>query len=131
MSQDRPRDRLGRPLPENADASLIVPGVALDEEISDNEAWRAAMSYLDAGMPFHAHEVFELQWRNAAVADRAAWKALAQWGAALTHDARGNPVGAATVAKRALATLNAATHVPAVIEIALVRESCERLSAAS
>ena len=45
-------------------------------------------AYLDRGMPFHAHETFELRWRVAPDADRAAWRALAQWGAALTHAAQ-------------------------------------------
>jgi hypothetical protein len=128
VSPERQRDQLGRPLPDGADPSLIVPSVSLESELSDDEAWAAAMDYLDSGMPFHAHEVFELRWRSAPDADRNAWQALAQWGAALTHEARGNSTGAVRVAKRALATLDSAPCVPATVDVAMVRESCRRLS---
>lgn len=128
MTRERQRDRLGRPLPDDADASIVVAGVPLRAELSDEDAWVEAMSYVDAGLPFHAHEVFELRWRLAPDNDRAAWQSLAQWGAALTHEARGNPLGAVRVATRALATLDGAVHVPTCIDVALVRDSCARLS---
>lgn len=128
MSPERQRDRLGRPLPAGADDSVVVAGVPNRSELSDEDAWTEAMSYLDAGMPFHAHEVFELRWRLAPGNDRDAWQALAQWGAALTHEARGNQVGAVRVALRAKATLDSAAHVPACIDITLVRDSCTRLA---
>lgn len=128
MSPDRHRDALGRPLPRDADPALIVAGVPLRSELSDEDAWTEAAAYLDAGMPFHAHEVFELRWRLAPQSDRDAWQALAQWGAALTHEARGNRLGARRVAARATANLDAAPHVPACIDAVLVRESCAHLS---
>ena len=129
MSPERPRDILGRPLPLDSDPTAAVPSVPPRENLSDAEAWAEAMAYLDAGMPFHAHEIFELRWRLAPDVDRAAWQALAQWGAALTHEARGNPLGAARVAVRALSNLDGAERVPASIDLAVVRPSCERLSA--
>jgi hypothetical protein len=103
---------------------LVVPGVPWVDGLTDDEAWRIAGDHLDAGRPFHAHEVFEMRWRQAPEADRAAWQALAQWAAALTHEARGNPVGARRLAQRAIDLLAEAPHVPAAVPVAAVRSSC-------
>jgi hypothetical protein len=65
------------------------------------------MDYLDQGLPFHAHEVLEQRWRCCPEDERGAWRALAQWAAAHTHQARGNQVGARRVAERALAGIDA------------------------
>lgn len=127
MSPERQRDALGRPLPADVDPALVVPGVPIHATLSDEEAWSEAAAYLESGQPFHAHEVFELRWRMALQADKAAWQALAQWGAALTHEARGNPRGASAVAARALANLDASEGIPTCIDASLVRESCARL----
>ena len=127
MSPERPRDALGRPLPDSAEPELAVPGVPVRATLTDDEAWAEAMAYLESGRPFHAHEVFELRWRLAPEPERPAWQALAQWGAALTHEARGNPRGASAVAARALANLDASEHIPSCVDTALVRESCARL----
>ncbi len=51
------------------------------------------------------HEVFEQRWRCCPEQERALWQALAQWGAAITHAARGNARGANQVGSRALAGL--------------------------
>ncbi|MHB1065926.1 MAG: DUF309 domain-containing protein [Candidatus Nanopelagicales bacterium] len=125
---ERARDRLGRPLPDGADPAAAVPPVRDDEAGSDDAAWQAAMDYLAEGLPFHAHEVFELRWRRADAADRDAWRALAQWGAALTHQARGNGVGAQRLARRAAETLDGSGRVPPCIDQGLVRRSCARLA---
>jgi len=96
---ERPRDALGRPLSDSAEGA--VPGVDLSPELSSVDALTAAGAYLLQDKPFHAHEVFELRWRTAPASERALWRALAQWGAALTHDRRGNPVGAQRLMHRA------------------------------
>jgi predicted metal-dependent hydrolase len=128
MSSTRGRDRLGRPLPADADPSLVVASVPLRDDITDDEAWREACDYLDRDLPFHAHETFELRWRIAPEQDRAAWRALAQWGAALTHEARGNVIGSRRIAARALDTLADAPHVPDVVELDTVVASLTRLA---
>ena len=124
MSGERARDALGRPLPRDADPDLIVPSVPALVALSDVDAWALAMAYLDRALPFHAHEVFELRWRQCPEGERMAWRALAQWGAALTHAARGNPVGAREVARRALVNLDEAGMVPECVDVARVRASC-------
>jgi hypothetical protein len=127
----RPRDALGRPLPHDADPALVCPTVPARDDRTDDEAWHSALAYLADGLPFHAHEVFEMRWRAAPGEDRLAWQALAQWGAALTHSARGNHVGARRIAERCLVNLDESQHVPAIIDVDLVRSSCATLIAAT
>jgi uncharacterized protein len=124
---DRLRDRLGRPLSPGADPALAAPPVIDPAGQDDAAVWRIALDYLDRGLPFHAHEVFELRWRAADEQDRHAWRALAQWGAALTHEARGNAEGARRLAERTLATLADSPRVPPGVDPDLVRASCSRL----
>ncbi len=129
MTPERSRDALGRPLPDDADPSLVVPGIPDVSELSDDLVWLLALDYLQRGLPFHAHEVFEMRWRTAPSADRDAWRALAQWGAALTHSARGNEAGAAALASRTLVTLSDAHEIPGCVDVARVEGSCRGILA--
>jgi hypothetical protein len=94
--------------------------------VSASDAWHEALAYVERGLPFHAHEVFEQRWRCAPQDERALWQALAQWGAALTHDARGNATGARRVAERARSGLDAETIVEPV-DATTVTASLSRL----
>jgi len=122
---ERPRDRYGRPLRTGADPLTAYPGVPHRSFVTGVDAWHEALAYLSEDLPFHAHEVFEQRWRCAPASERAAWRALAQWGAALTHAARGNRVGAHRLALRASEGLMAATLVdpidPGVVEVSVLR----------
>jgi len=102
----------------------IVAGVTPNLVLDNQQAWDLAVDYLDKDMPFHAHEICELRWRQCPAGERASWQGLAQWGAALTHLARGYPARAARVAAKALATLDQAEHVPECIDMSRVRQSC-------
>lgn len=117
---ERPRDRLGRPLPIGTDVADAAPPVIDVTGLDDGEVWAIALDYIDQGMPFHAHEVFEQRWRSTGGPEKDAWRALAQWGAALTHEARGNHEGARRLAARAAETLADATAVPDVIDVSRV-----------
>jgi uncharacterized protein len=93
----RPRDALGRPLPHGAvgverapEGVLRTPAAALAE----------AQQLLDTGRPFHAHEVLEDAWKSAPGPERQLWRGLAQLAVGLTHAARGNTRGAATLLER-------------------------------
>ena len=93
----RPRDALGRPLPYDAvgeerapEGVVRPPGQALSE----------AQALLDAGRPFHAHEVLEDAWKTAPEEERQLWRGLAQLAVGLTHALRGNATGAATLLER-------------------------------
>ncbi len=128
MAEERRRDPLGRPLPHDAPSTADGPPVPEISTASDADVWALALDHIERGLPFHAHELFEQRWRTCPPDERDAWQALAQWGAALTHEARGNAVGARRLADRALQTLDAAAVEPAAIDAGLVRASCRRLS---
>ncbi|MEV8312122.1 DUF309 domain-containing protein [Streptomyces flavidovirens] len=100
----RPRDGLGRPLPYGAEGVARQPeGV----ERTGDETVYEAQRLLDAGMPFHAHEVFEDAWKSGPEAERALWRGLAQLAVGLTHAARGNRSGGAKLLRRGAAGLAA------------------------
>ena len=93
----RPRDALGRPLPYGVAGEERAPeGVprAPDEALSE------AQRLLDAGRPFHAHEVLEDAWKQAPDDERQLWRGLAQLAVGQTHLLRGNARGAETLLDR-------------------------------
>ncbi|MEV5886547.1 DUF309 domain-containing protein, partial [Streptomyces sp. NPDC052020] len=93
----RPRDGLGRPLPYGADGVARQPeGVVRTPRDTIAEAQRL----LDAGRPFHAHEVFEDAWKSRPEAERELWRGLAQLAVGLTHAARGNATGGSRLLRR-------------------------------
>ncbi|MFE0582900.1 DUF309 domain-containing protein [Streptomyces sp. NPDC058874] len=67
---------------------------------SPAETVREAQRLLDAGKPFHAHEVFEDAWKSGPGASAPLWRGLAQLAVGLTHAARGNTVGGARLLRR-------------------------------
>lgn len=85
----RPRDALGRPLPYGA---VGVEPVS-DEALPPQETLSKAYALVDQGRAFSAHEVLEARWKACPDDERDLWQGLAQLCVALTHDARGNPVG--------------------------------------
>ncbi|MER7571245.1 DUF309 domain-containing protein [Streptomyces sp. NPDC126514] len=93
----RPRDGLGRPLPYGASGVDRQPeGVVRTPEQTVAEA----QELLDAGRPFHAHEVFEDAWKAGPDRERGLWRGLAQLAVGLTHSARGNVTGGARLLRR-------------------------------
>ncbi|MFF5336243.1 DUF309 domain-containing protein [Streptomyces sp. NPDC013181] len=100
----RPRDGLGRPLPYG------TPGVERQPEGVERtpaQTVREAQRLLDAGMPFHAHEVFEDAWKSGPEEERELWRGLAQLAVGLTHAARGNAKGGARLLRRGASALDA------------------------
>jgi hypothetical protein len=93
----RPRDGLGRPLDRHADGEPAIPE---DLSLAPAAALALAQQLIDAGRPFHAHEVLEASWRAAPPAERDLWQGLAQLAVGLTHALRGNAGGAATLLRR-------------------------------
>jgi len=94
----RPRDALGRPLPRG------IPGVPTtpdDVVLAPAPALAEAQRLLDAGQPFHAHEVLEGTWKSAPEDERELWRGLAQLAVGLTHARRGNATGASRLLARA------------------------------
>ncbi|MGA5731598.1 DUF309 domain-containing protein [Streptomyces seoulensis] len=100
----RPRDGLGRPLPYGADGVERQPeGVVR----SPAETVAEAQALLDAGKPFHAHEVFEDAWKSGPDGERELWRGLAQIAVGLTHSARGNVTGGPRLLRRGAAAVTA------------------------
>ncbi len=93
----RPRDGLGRPLARGRDGVERVPD---DLVLPPLPALAEAQRLLDAGMPFHAHEVLEASWKAAPPHERDLWQGLAQLAVGLTHALRGNHRGAMTLLRR-------------------------------
>ncbi|WP_037687232.1 DUF309 domain-containing protein [Streptomyces aureocirculatus] len=99
----RPRDGLGRPLPHGANGVERQPeGVVR----SPRETVAEAQALLDAGRPFHAHEVFEDAWKSGPEEERELWQGLAQVAVGLTHAARGNTKGGARLLLRGAGALS-------------------------
>jgi uncharacterized protein len=94
----RPRDELGRPLPRG---SVGVPRIPDELVLEPLPSLAEAQRLLDAGMPFHAHEILEGTWKAAPPAERDLWQGLAQLAVGYTHLLRGNPSGATTLLQRA------------------------------
>jgi hypothetical protein len=101
--QARPRDALGRPLPYGAEGVEPVS----EESLPPQETLEAARELVGAGRPFSAHEVLEARWKAGPVEERDLWQGLAQVCVAMTHAARGNPVGADRLFDRAAERLTA------------------------
>ena len=105
----RPRDALGRPLPYGAPGEERAPeGVVRPPA----QALGEAQALLDAGRPFHAHEVLEDAWKSAPEAERQLWRGLAQLAVGLTHALRGNARGAATLLERGADNITPYAAVP-------------------
>ena len=112
----RPRDELGRPLPYG---TVGVDRAAEGVTRTPAETIAQAQALLDAGRPFHAHEVFEDAWKQAAPAERELWRGLAQLAVGLTHRARGNDTGATALLRRATVALDPfAAYPPHGLDIA-------------
>ena len=97
---NRLRDGLGRPLPRDSQPETGVERVPDDFLLPPRESLDEAQRLLDAGRPFHAHEVLEASWKSAPPGERDLWQGLAQIAVGLTHRERGNSTGAATLLLR-------------------------------
>ena len=123
----RPRDALGRPLPYGAVGQERAPEGIVREP---GQALAEAQELLDAGRPFHAHEVLEDAWKSAVEDERQLWRGLAQLAVGLTHAARGNARGAATLLERGAGTIAPYAAVPPHgIDVAGLRDWARTLAA--
>ena len=105
--RDRPRDRLGRPLPPgSADQLGRSP-----EPRNVEEALLRAIEAFDEQRFFEAHEHFEWIWKSPGTptGDREFWKGVTQIAVACCHVQRGNMVGARSLLRRGIERLR---HYP-------------------
>ena len=113
---NRPRDALGRPLPQGSEG---IPRIPDDLELPPAETLGYAQDLLDRGLAFNAHEVLEAAWKNGPDDEMKLWQALAQLMVGITHVQRGNVKGAITVLRRASAGLaNDDKPAPYAIDVA-------------
>lgn len=101
--QARPRDALGRPLRYGATGVEPIS----EEPLSPAATLAYARALLDEGRPFAAHEALEVRWKSCPEEERELWQGLAQLCVGLTHQARGNAVGASRLIERAAVRLEA------------------------
>lgn len=96
---ERPRDRLGRPMPWGAEGELELEDF---DALSLEENHELGRRHVRAGRWFPAHEAWETAWKQARDTDEAElFKGLSQMGAGYVHLRRGNAHGAATLLRRA------------------------------
>ena len=94
----RPRDELGRPLPDGSRGVARIPD---DLALPAVETLVYAQDLLNRGLAFNAHEVLEAAWKNGPDDERPLWQGLAQLLVGITHVQRGNVTGALAVLRRA------------------------------
>ncbi|MDQ1620128.1 MAG: uncharacterized protein QOE19_2697 [Actinomycetota bacterium] len=124
----RPRDGLGRPLPHDSEGVERVPE---DLVLPPLESLVEAQRLLDAGRPFHAHEVLEGTWKSAPDDERDLWQGLAQLAVGLTHLARGNAPGAVTLLRRGAGRIASYTEQPPYdVDVRGLMSFAERTAAA-
>ena len=111
----RPRDALGRPLPQGSEG---VPRIPDDLELPPAETLAFAQDLLEQGLAFNAHEVLEAAWKNGPDDEKSLWQALAQLAVGITHVQRGNTKGAVIVLRRASAVLALRDKAPYDIDAA-------------
>ena len=96
---ERPRDRLGRPLPWGTESDLHLEDF---DALSLEENHELARAHARAGRWFPAHEAWETAWKQARETKEAEFfKGLSQMGAGYVHLLRGNAHGASTLLRRA------------------------------
>ena len=96
---ERPRDRLGRPLPWDAEGDLELEDFDAKTLAENHELGRR---YAIEGRWFPAHEAWETAWKQARGTEEAElFKGLSQMGAGYVHLLRGNAHGAVTLLRRA------------------------------
>lgn len=122
----RPRDGLGRPLPYGSPGVERAPeGV----ERTPSATVAEAQQLLDDGKPFHAHEVFEDAWKSGPDVERELWRGLAQLAVGVTHAARGNFTGAASLLTRGAESIAPfASEAPHGIDVTGLRDWAHTLA---
>lgn len=126
-SNARPRDRLGRPLPYDAD----VTDLARDWDCGTAaEALATGVALWDRRRYFEAHECLEDVWRAAPERDRDFWQGVVQVAVACCHHQRGNLHGSVALLDKAAARLAGYPDVHYGVDVEQLRVFAEGAAAA-
>ena len=91
LKPERPRDRLGRPLPWDAEPELHLPDF---DEMTLEENHEAGRAFVREGGWFGAHEAWETAWKQArGTGDEEFFKGLSQMGAGYVTSCAATPMG--------------------------------------
>lgn len=102
---ERPRDRLGRPLPWDRPTELDLPDF---DAMTIGENHEMARRFVAERQFFGAHEAWETAWKQArGTGDEEFFKGLSQMGAGYVHLLRGNAHGTVTLLGRAVGRIGA------------------------
>ncbi len=123
--QTRPRDRTGRPLPYGTDD---VPLTEDHDPATVEEALQLGVVLWDQQRFFEAHECLEAVWHASPEPDQDLWQGVIQVAVAGVHLQRGNPVGAATLARRAHDRLAEYPEQHRGIDVEVARRTCQRIA---
>jgi hypothetical protein len=123
----RPRDELGRPLPWGAQNRLQIEDY---DALPPEEDHRLGVENFNRHNFFAAHEAWESAWRQVrGSGDEEFFHGLAQLGAGFTHYARGNPHGAVTLMRRAVARIRPYGRRHMGIDVAALADATESVAA--
>jgi uncharacterized protein len=123
----RPRDRLGRPLPRDADPVETIEEFDVD---GPDEALAIAVGLWGEERFFEAHEVLEDVWNAAEEADRLFWQGVIQVAVACCHHQRGNVRGCVALFHRAADKLRRYPDVYRGVDVEQLRVFAEGAAAA-
>jgi uncharacterized protein len=125
---ERPRDRLGRPLPWDAEPELHLPDF---DALGLEENHELGRRFVREGNWFGAHEAWETAWKQArGTGDEEFFKGLSQMGAGYVHLLRGNAHGAKTLLRRGAGRIGRYPDGHRGMATVAVRDHLERHAAA-
>ena len=124
----RPRDRLGRPQPWDAENVLELEDF---DSLTLEENHRLGREHLNAGRYFPAHEAWETAWKQSRdTPDAEFFKGLSQLGAGYVHLLRGNAHGAVRLLRRASGRIRAYASGHRGVDTADVADAADALAVA-
>lgn len=119
----RPRDRLGRPLPRDAEPDVTIEHFEFDDPV---EALAKGVELWDEERFFESHELLEDVWQAAPERDRLFWQGVIQVAVGCTHHQRGNVHGSVALWRKAADKLDGYPDAHHGIDAAALRSFARR-----
>lgn len=118
----RPRDRLGRPLPRDAEPEMVMEEFTFDDL---DAAVDKAVELWDEERFFEAHEVLEEVWHAAPDDDQLFWQGVIQVAVGCCHHQRGNVQGSVSLLRKAAEKLRGYPDVYYGVDVEQLRVYAE------